>query len=41
MLLLVLFLWGYFDAWYLGYEASEGVDWVWEHRVDDLAEFRV
>jgi type II restriction enzyme len=21
----------------LGYEAAEGIDWVWEHRIDDLA----
>ena len=34
-----LFLCGYFDSGYLGYEASEGIDWVWEHRIDDLAEF--
>ena len=20
----------------LGYEAAEGIDWVWEHRIDDL-----
>lgn len=33
---LVLFLCGYFDAGYLGYEASEGIDWIWEHRIDDL-----
>lgn len=33
----VLFLCGYFDAGYLGYEASERIDWVWEHRIDDLA----
>src|SRR5208282_2196811 len=33
----VLFLRGYFDAGYLGYEASEGIDWIWEHRADDLA----
>lgn len=32
----VLFLCGYFDAGYLGYEAAEGIDWVWEHRIDDL-----
>ena len=37
----VLFLCGYFDAGYLGYEAAEGIDWVWEHRIDDLAEFGV
>ncbi|MGD1073720.1 MAG: XamI family restriction endonuclease [Bryobacteraceae bacterium] len=32
----VLFLCGYFDAAYLGYEAAEGIDWVWEHRIEDL-----
>lgn len=32
----ILFLCGYFDAGYLGYEAAEGLDWVWEHRTDDL-----
>ena len=37
----ILFLCGYFDAPYLGYEAAEGIDWVWEHRIDDLAEFGV
>lgn len=37
----VLFLCGYFDGGYLGYEAAEGIDWVWEHRVDDLAAFGV
>ncbi|MCB9139168.1 MAG: XamI family restriction endonuclease [Caldilineaceae bacterium] len=35
----VLFLCGYFDSGYLGYEAAEGIDWVWEHRLEDLAEF--
>ena len=35
----ILFLCGYFDSGYLGYEAAEGIDWVWEHRVDDLAGF--
>lgn len=37
----ILFLCGYFDSGYLGYEAAEGIDWVWEHRVDDLADFGV
>lgn len=37
----VLFLCGYFDSGYLGCEAAEGIDWVWEHRIDDLAEFGV
>jgi hypothetical protein len=32
----VLFLCGYFDAAYLGYEAAEGIDWIWEHRTKDL-----
>ena len=33
---LYLFLCGYFDAGYLGYEAAEGLDWIWEHRIEDL-----
>lgn len=32
----ILFLCGYFGSDYLGYEAAEGIDWVWEHRMDDL-----
>ena len=32
----LLFLCGYFDCGYLGYEAAEGIDWIWEHRIDDL-----
>lgn len=35
----ILFLCGYFDSGYLGYEAAESIDWVWEHRMNDLAEF--
>jgi hypothetical protein len=35
----ILLLGGYFDSGYLGYEAAEGIDWVWEHRMDDLTEF--
>lgn len=35
----ILFLCGYFDSGYLGYEAAEGIDWVWEHRIDELAAF--
>jgi hypothetical protein len=34
----ILFLCGYFDSGYLGYEAAEGIDWVWEHRIDELGE---
>jgi XamI restriction endonuclease len=37
----LLFLCGYFDSGYLGYEASEGIDWVWEHRIDDLEQFGI
>ena len=35
----ILFLCGYFDSGYLGYEAAEGIDWVWEHRTNDLWRF--
>ena len=35
----VLFLSGYFDSNYLEYEAAEEIDWVWEHRINDFAEF--
>ncbi len=35
----VLFLCGYFDSGYLGYEAAEGIDWVWEHRIGDFEGF--
>lgn len=31
-----VFLCGYFDAGYLGYEASELIDWIWEHRIEDF-----
>lgn len=34
----VLLLCGYFDSGYLGYEAAEGIDWIWEHRIEDMAE---
>jgi hypothetical protein len=33
---LILFLCGYFDTGYLGYEAAEGLDWIWEHRMSDM-----
>jgi hypothetical protein len=36
-----LFLCGYFDSGYLGYEAADGIDWVWEHRIDDLKLFGI
>jgi hypothetical protein len=32
----LVFLCGYFDGGYLGYEAQEGIDWVWEHRIKDF-----
>ena len=34
-----LFLCGYFDSSYLGYEAAEGIDWVWEHRIEDFLKY--
>jgi len=37
----VLFLCGYFDSGYLGYEAAEGIDWVWENRIEDFLEFGI
>lgn len=37
----ILFLCGYFDSGYLGYEAAEEIDWVWEHRIDDLKELGI
>jgi hypothetical protein len=36
-----LFLCGYFGSDYLGYEAAEGIDWVWEHRIDDLLQLGI
>lgn len=32
----ILFLCGYFDTPFQGYVASEGIDWVWEHRINDF-----
>lgn len=32
----VLFLCGYFGTPFQGYVASEGIDWVWEHRIEDF-----
>jgi hypothetical protein len=32
-----LMLGGYFGADYLGTQAAEGVDWIWQHRLDDLS----
>jgi hypothetical protein len=31
-----LMLGGYCGAGYLGTQAAEGIDWVWQHRVADL-----
>ncbi len=33
----ILLFCGYFDPRYLGFVAAEGIDWVWEHRRDDLS----
>ncbi len=38
---LILFLCGYFNSGYLGYEAAEGLDWVWEHRIGDILELGI
>jgi hypothetical protein len=35
----ILMLGGIYDASCLGFLASEGIDWIWQHRVDDLAKF--
>ena len=37
----VLFLCGYFDTGYLGYEAAEGIDWRSEHRRHDFTKLGV
>lgn len=36
-----LFLCGYFDSGYLGYEAAEGIDWAWEHRMRDMEQLGI
>lgn len=38
---LVLFLCGYFDDGYLRKEAGAGLDWVWEHRIEDFEKFGI
>ena len=38
---LLLLLCGYFDSGYLGYEAAEGIDWFWEHRLSDIDELGI
>ena len=37
MFLLQLF--GYFGQAYLGFEASAGIDWTWDHRLSDFAPY--
>jgi len=37
----IVFLCGYFDGGYLGYEAADGIDWVWEHRIKDLEQLGI
>jgi hypothetical protein len=37
----IVFLCGYFDGGYLGYEAQDGIDWVWEHRMDDFGQLGI
>ena len=36
-----LYLCGYFDSGYLGYEVAEGIDWIWEHRINDLEQLGI
>lgn len=36
-----LFLCGYFDSGYLGFEAAEGIDWIWGHRISDLEQLGI
>jgi len=36
-----LMLEGYFGADYLGTQAAEGIDWVWQHRLDDLPDLGI
>lgn len=38
---LYLFLCGYFDIGYLRYEAAEGLDWIWEHRIEDMEQLKL
>jgi hypothetical protein len=35
----LLQLFGYFGHAYLGFEASAGIDWAWDHRLSDLATY--
>jgi hypothetical protein len=35
----LLQLFGYFNAGYLSFEASEGIDWGWDHRLEDLGPY--
>lgn len=37
----VLFLCGFFNMTYLSYMANANIDWVWEHRIDDLEGFGI
>lgn len=36
---MLLQLFGHFNTSYLQYEARAGLDWFWDHRIDDLAEY--
>lgn len=35
----LLQLFGYFDRAYLGFEASAGIDWAWDHRLADFGPY--
>lgn len=36
---MLLQLFGYFDRGYMAFEAAAGLDWVWDHRLDDLKSY--
>jgi hypothetical protein len=40
-ILYIVFLCGYFDSGYLGYEAADGIDWIWEHRLQDFEQLGI
>jgi hypothetical protein len=37
--IMLLQLFGYFDRNYLAFEAAAGIDWAWDHRLEDLEEY--
>lgn len=37
----MVFLCGYFDSGYLGYEAADGIDWIWEHKIEEMEQLGI